>query len=306
MGADLTIVIVTKNRPVKLARCLASIRKQSVLPSGVLIIDNDVRRSAFPVYREYKNSLNLYFSSEKRQGVPWARNKALKYTKSQLLGFVDDDCVLDKRWSENVVNMLSESENITYVVGDTKLYNKNNLFALAQHSRDNYWKLKTFKNGNETTRYHFDTKNVVIKLSDIKSKNVKFDPKCSINEFDSGDFDFGLNLAGKSLKGVYLEKMILFHEETSGISRFIKRAYYRGKIAKYISKKWDLGNVLVNLPARNFKWWFFDSINNFAKEKRMYTKNLKINNLKKILITILIRIHDRIYLQGYLSFNDES
>jgi len=299
MDTSLTIAIVTKNRPSKLERCLESIRKQTVFPKKILIIDNDKEKSAYFVIKKFKN-LNLKYFLEKNPGVPNARNRALKECKTSYLGFVDDDCVLDKRWVENVVNMLSESKQITYVVGDTKLYNKSNLFALAQHCRDNYWKLKTLKNGNETTRFHFDTKNVVFRIDDIKSNGIKFDPKCSMGEFDSGDFDFGLNLTSKSLKGLYLNNMILFHEETSSMVRFIKRAYYRGKISAYISKKWGLGDILVNTSAKNLKWWIFDIFNNFLKEKVNYTKNLYITNLKKMIITTLIKIHDRAYLQGYL------
>jgi len=302
MDSQLTIAIVTKKRPSRLARCLESICRQSVFPTVVFIIDNDSKKSAYPIFKKFKKKLNIKYFSEKRPGVPSARNTALKKAKTRFLGFVDDDCILDKRWVELATKELFSRKGLTYVVGNTQLYNNQNIVALAQHLRDTYWRLKSLKKDNQTMEYHFDTKNVVLKRSIILSNKVSFDTKCSIGRYDSADFDMGLQLTRKSLKGIYLKKMQLFHEDNVSLKMYIKRAYYRGRLAGYISRKWKLGHKLVDLSARNLKWWIFDTLNNFSKEKIMYTKGRNLSGLEKILITILIRIHDRAYLQGYLSF----
>jgi glycosyltransferase involved in cell wall biosynthesis len=306
MNPQLTISIVTKERPLKLERCLESICKQSILPTSVLIVDNDIKKTAYPVYLKYKKSLNMNYVLEKKAGVPRARNAALKKAKTRFLGFVDDDCILDKHWVKAAISKLTSANRRTYVVGRTLFFNKNSLLALAQSRRDTYWKLKLLKKGNETMEYHFDTKNVVFDKDKVLAHKMEFDPSCSIGRYDSGDFDFGMQLKDKSLKGVYVKKMLLFHEEESSLIKYLKKAYFRGKIAAHISHKWKLGHKLVNLSAQNIKWWIYDSINNFSKEKRMYTRALNISEFKKTLLTLIIRISDRVYLQGYLSYLKEN
>lgn len=306
MSFGITVVIVTRNRPAKLKRCLESLSSQSYLPEKVLVIDNDIKSTSYSVAQNFKEKLNLEYYLEYASGVPHARNTALNKTKSRFLGFVDDDCILDEKWVEIAINTLKRVKGITYICGKTKLYNNNNILALAQHTRDSYWYIKKLKNDKETTQEHFDTKNVVFDKEQILAKGIKFDENCRFGQFDSADFDFGIQLATNSLKGIYISSMKLMHEETNNLQRFIIRGYYRGKIAGYINEKWSFGDKLVDMSERNVLIWLLKTIKNFPLYFKIYTKNLNISIFRKILLICLIRSYEAAYLMGYIGYKKKA
>lgn len=302
MISELTLAIVTKKRPLKLERCLDSVCKQSLKPDQVLIVDNDTKKSAYPVFEKYKKRLPVQYVLEKKQGVPSARNLSLLKSKSKYLGFVDDDCILNKKWVESATKTIKLAKDTTYICGKTSLYNNNNIFALAQYSRDSYWYLKKIVGKNKTTAGNFDTKNVILNRKRILNKHLRFDPKCSAGIFDSADFDFGLQLDYNKLNGIYSDKMTLTHEETSNFKRYIFRAYNRGKIAGYINKKWELNDEMIDKSEKNIFIWLLKSIKKFPTDFRWYTKNLNVSIHYKIFVTVLTRIYERAYLMGYLQY----
>ena len=303
MNSGLTIAIVTKGRPLKLARCLDSVCNQTLVPEEVLIVDNDVKRSAYRVYKKYIKKLPLRYIIERRN-VPAARNKALEISKTRYLGFVDDDCILDANWVKFAINKLKSSKRLVYACGKTNPYSNYNILAIAQHTRDSYWYLKKLRRGNQTLPEHFDTKNVILDRNLVLAKNLKFDSKCSIGPFDSADFDFGLQLTQHSLRGIYLDKMQLMHEETSSFQRYIQRAFFRGKIASYINNKWGLGNKLVDLSEDNILIWLLKTAKRFPTDFIRFTNNLRIPILYKILVVFAIRAYEGAYLKGYISYKE--
>jgi GT2 family glycosyltransferase len=292
-----SIAIVTRCRQKELIRCLLSINLQTILPQEIIIIDNDPQQSARKISNlaRFKSLPLKYLSSSKN--VPGCRNLALQECKTRYLGFVDDDCVLTSRWLENGF------ENITtfkkaYVLGSTFLYNKNNIFALAAHARDTFWKKYNYKY-NQISEI-FDTKNVILDLKIIKSKNLRFDEKCQFKTYDSADFDFGFQLKSKQLSGNFCHQMKLFHQETSSFGRFIDRAYARGYLAVYINDKWELNHRLINKRDASFILWLLRSLKHFVNDYWKYSFFMDNSFIKRVVATLLIKVFERKYVLGYM------
>jgi glycosyltransferase involved in cell wall biosynthesis len=297
---ELTIAIVTKNRLSKLARCLKSIGRQTIMPKEIIIVDNDINKSAHIVAQNLSKILPIRYISEKRWGVPFARNNALFASKTKYIGFVDDDCILDEGWVENAIGIFKKNKDVAYICGKTNLFNRKNIFAVAQYTYDQYWYAKKIKINNRTSPGNFDTKNVIIDRIAILAKGLKFDTRCKIGAFDSADFDFGLQLDNKGVNGIYSNKVRLAHEETDNFSRYVRRAYYRGKIAKYISKKWKLDDKHTNLAKACMPVWILLKTVRFPIYLVKYTSSLKFPIYFKILVTICIIIYEASYMKGYL------
>ena len=295
--SNISIAIVTRNRAQKLSRCLFSILNQTHHPAEVIIIDNDPKLSAKKIIRSSVfSSLPISYISSSGT-VPECRNLALAESKTRYLGFVDDDCVLKENWLVYGLGSLVLREQ-AFVVGHTLLLNPKNLFALAQHARDNYWKERSIRRGNY--QEVFDTKNIILDLEKIKKFNLKFDRKCHFDVYDSADFDFRFQLKEARLLGSYCFKMQLFHEETSTYRRFINRAYARGKITSHISGKWNLGERLINSKDKFFGLWLLRLIKHFYTDFQRYYDFIPAPMMKKILVIIFIRIIERYYVLGYL------
>ena len=109
----LTIAICTKDRPAGVERLLSSLQEQAAaLPSGsagieILVVDNapsDERtRELAGRYSQVR------YVREVRPGLNFARNRALKEARGEILAFLDDDVIVDKDWSAGLASAWTEN-----------------------------------------------------------------------------------------------------------------------------------------------------------------------------------------------------
>jgi glycosyltransferase involved in cell wall biosynthesis len=290
---SISVAIITKNRLTKLKNCLFSLKQQTLSPSAVIVIDNDDKKSAKKTTNQ-KNfkKLNIIYYHLPKKTVPACRNRALKLNNHQYLAFIDDDCIADQNWLKEASKTLQKKQGIC-VLGKTTLTNSQNIFALAQHARDNFW-----KNYNLQV---FDTKNVLINSLISKKYQLKFDENCQSKHYDSADFDFDFQLKTNGLKKYYNPKMLVSHYEVESLKKFKQRSFHRGKLGKYLNDKWQLNNQLVNLRDTGFIFFSINSLKNLISNYKKYKKYIESNSfLKKILAVFFIRIFEKYYLMGYV------
>lgn len=95
---SLTVAICTHDRPERLARCLDALRALDPRPPDfeVLVVDNappDERTRALVASRP-----GVHYAREPRAGLDFARNRAVREARGELLAFLDDDVAVDARW----------------------------------------------------------------------------------------------------------------------------------------------------------------------------------------------------------------
>jgi glycosyltransferase involved in cell wall biosynthesis len=114
---SLTVAICTKDRPENLARCLQSLL--NLQPFGweweILVIDNapsDERTkelvASFPKVR---------YVREPKPGLDFARNCALHSAMGELLAYLDDDVVVDRKWLEGLMEVWTENPDAAAFTG---------------------------------------------------------------------------------------------------------------------------------------------------------------------------------------------
>ena len=93
----LSLIIVTKNRPVPLAEALESSAKALPADGEVIVVDGDPERSAEPVVDElrgrYPDVDTRYIASD--AGVALQRNVGLDAAHGDVVVYVDDDCTFE-------------------------------------------------------------------------------------------------------------------------------------------------------------------------------------------------------------------
>jgi GT2 family glycosyltransferase len=107
------VVICTRDRPSLLARCLNSLRSQTLSPTEVCVIDNlsqtdETRKIAIAAGAEYVR--------EDRPGGSIARNTGALRTKSEIVCYADDDVELHTEWLKQLVSAF-DSEAVLAVTG---------------------------------------------------------------------------------------------------------------------------------------------------------------------------------------------
>ncbi len=114
----MTVTICTRHRTELLAHALASLRTQHRKPAEVLVIDNApsddaTRRLLAERYPEYR------YVSEPVLGLDFARNRALREARYDIVAFLDDDAVADEDWAGQMYLTLQDNPRAGLCTGRT-------------------------------------------------------------------------------------------------------------------------------------------------------------------------------------------
>ena len=100
-----------------------SILKQTILPSELIIVDNNTDKNQVDELIKriefFKNRSNFtirYFKSPKNSGAI-ARNIGAKNAKSELVAFLDSDVILDNDYYEILIDYFTHSEELIAIQG---------------------------------------------------------------------------------------------------------------------------------------------------------------------------------------------
>ena len=110
--ADATVVIATRERPERLAECLASVLAGELQPERVVVVDNapSTTRTAELVAELAATEPRLRYVREDRPGLARAHNAALPHVLTPLVAFTDDDVLTDPRWLGKLVDGFADPE----------------------------------------------------------------------------------------------------------------------------------------------------------------------------------------------------
>ena len=105
---DVTVAVCTHRQYDGLARTVASLLEQTYSSTSyrILVVDNDPlsTTSCAQALAPFMTARQIDVVVEERLGVSQARNRALAESETELLVFIDDDCVAEPPWLENLVN----------------------------------------------------------------------------------------------------------------------------------------------------------------------------------------------------------
>ena len=102
---NFTVAICTYNGEKRLPEVLDCLRSQ-INPENIsweiMVIDNNSKDGTAKIVREYQNNwpetYPLKYVFESQQGAGFARKRAIKEAKSDLIGFIDDDNLPANNW----------------------------------------------------------------------------------------------------------------------------------------------------------------------------------------------------------------
>ncbi|MEM9486441.1 MAG: hormogonium polysaccharide biosynthesis glycosyltransferase HpsE [Cyanobacteria bacterium P01_F01_bin.116] len=106
---DITVAICTYNGASRVGNVLDKLAIQSMLTPinwEVIVVDNNSHDETVNIVRNYQESSHLdnkikYFF-ESRQGLAYARRRAVQSAKGSLIAFLDDDNLPDSHWVQSV------------------------------------------------------------------------------------------------------------------------------------------------------------------------------------------------------------
>ena len=115
-----SVVIATRNRAEMLEEALQSIVDQTLCPTEVVLVDNASTDQTPEVADRFRSKLNLVYVIEPQLGVAHARNRGIATARGDIVAFIDDDCLPDPEWLQNMVWRFESDPSIGVVGGVTQ------------------------------------------------------------------------------------------------------------------------------------------------------------------------------------------
>lgn len=251
----ISVLIVTCNRPGFLKDCLKSLKSQICLPNQVLVVDNGNGEKALKIVKNFKKDLPIDYVFEKIKGEAFARNRALKFAKGDILVFIDDDCLADKNWLKTIADFFQQNHKSDGLVGKVENRLKENPFANIYQCYYLRWLMENFSQIDKIQplteeKSFFDTKNVAFRRKLIG--DFAFDPDVL---FHSVNVD---NVAGDLLvkkgKFFYHPQMIIFHQNWGSFKELLVKNFFQGVADEWIRQKQGIENRQKPLPYSYVNW----------------------------------------------------
>ena len=132
MKPKISVVIPHLNQPDMLARCLETVCNQTMPRTDyeVIVVDNGSAQMPTEICDRYNAKLLL----ETEPGPGPARNKGIAASTTELMAFIDSDCLADNTWLLTAYAALSDP-NVQIVGGDVRIayVDPKNLTALEAY-----------------------------------------------------------------------------------------------------------------------------------------------------------------------------
>jgi GT2 family glycosyltransferase len=99
-----------------LRRALYSLMEQSIAPQEVLVVDNAPATDATMILVR-EQFPDVRYIREDSEGLDFARNRALSETTCDIVGFIDDDVVVDRAWLAAALDVFDHSAGVAICTG---------------------------------------------------------------------------------------------------------------------------------------------------------------------------------------------
>jgi glycosyltransferase involved in cell wall biosynthesis len=121
---SVTVVIPTLNRPALVRCCVESIMRGERLPDSIVVCDQSEGSLAAETRRVVENiagaGVQVKYIHLHRPSASAARNKGIDSARTDVVAFIDDDCVADRRWLSVLMGTyeaVSDVEPVSSVTG---------------------------------------------------------------------------------------------------------------------------------------------------------------------------------------------
>ena len=228
-----SVVVPTYNRKEMLKECLDSLFNQTYPKDKyeIIVVNDGSTDGTEEVLKKYKRNAPCKFKwfSQENKGASSARNLGIRNAKGEIICFIDDDCVADEKWIENLVRGF-DSHKIGGVGGE---------FVPAQEPRTYVEKYeKRILNQRNNIRVYILTGNSAFRREVIDL--IKgFDE--NLKRLEDLDLSLRLKLAGYELK--YVPEAIVYYHHIKTLRDLMKQKYRIGLGFGKLCRKYDFLSI---------------------------------------------------------------
>lgn len=210
-----SIIIPTYRDWLRLSLCLDALLLQSYPQNSfeILVVNNDPADRPPHDYRMPANSILI---DEDSPGSYAARNTGLKMSKGEIVGFTDSDCIPDKNWLQNAIDIFLKDNNrdVGVVTGKIELFyiNPHKLTAAEVYEKHTAFPTEAYAKGGHCVTANWFSYKSVIDMYGPFNANLKSGGDMALSKAISQD-----------LKIVYSANVIINHPARSSRKEITKK-----------------------------------------------------------------------------------
>lgn len=221
MKVNVDIIILSFNGILLLKECLNSIRKQSILPNKIIVVDNgstdqtsNLIPKEFPEVEMIKIKNNL--------GIPKAFNVALDACKSEYVAWLNNDVTLDSLWLEKMYYFIKKRPEVASC-DSMVMYSDNKEIIWSMGGTYTVWGSCRFKNQgkniNEVINLKNEENSITVGCAAIYRKSVFVDIGVLDESFFLGfeDVDWSLRALLAGYKNYNVSSALAYHKVSQTI-----------------------------------------------------------------------------------------
>jgi len=247
----ISVIIPTRNRPQRLSRCLDSLLKQDFGEAyEIIIVDDGSQDSCVREYREiiaHAGCKNIRYLITPASGPGAARIFGGMRAESDILAFIDDDCMALPDWLSNISQAFRGDDDLSMMGGP----------LILQFSENSFWKIlnEYFNSAANREKSHYFSKYefspfntlVTANMAVRKSDYVKYvlPQKYSYLGDDTGLFYAFLKVHKKIRFDSRVQVFHLYTEKLLGL--LIRKCYRYGKVDVVMYHDFFHGNFTLDL-----------------------------------------------------------
>jgi glycosyltransferase involved in cell wall biosynthesis len=105
----ITVAVCTRDRPQSLKACLDALSRLDYPEFEVVVVDN---ASCDPAVRQIVQASGFRYAHEEIPGLNWARNRAWREARHDIVAYIDDDAIASPGWLLGIAHGFSQPETM--------------------------------------------------------------------------------------------------------------------------------------------------------------------------------------------------
>ena len=171
-----SVCIATFKRPALLRKLIQSLFEQKKIEDTILeiiIVDNDIERSAKEIVSEFSDtsSVTISYYEQPIQNIALTRNMSIDKSSGHYIAFIDDDETADNYWIRNLIDTIIKFDADAVFGYVIPVFDSN--IAQWMKQREIYFN-PMGKTGDPALSYY--TTNCIVKANNVRKLNLRFDP----------------------------------------------------------------------------------------------------------------------------------
>ena len=114
----ISVIIPAYNEEKYIARCIASLQKQRVMPLEIIVVNNN----SIDATKAIAQSMGIRVIDETRPGISYARNAGFNAAKGDILARLDADCIAPPTWIQQISDIYTDTRNHNEAISGTGRY----------------------------------------------------------------------------------------------------------------------------------------------------------------------------------------